>query len=153
MQLIIIDNKWETMGSGCGSVGRAVVSDARGPQFKSSHQPNLYWTFIYLFTINCIEKTKINKEAGNGPLFFKKKWETKMAISPRDFSFCRQSFLWWLRSPVWSCPSFRLCKRGCGYPECPDGKVRHQWSMFETFLLKSKKNYHVKQYYLQARIY
>ena len=25
-------------GSGCGSVGRAVASDTRGPQFESSHQ-------------------------------------------------------------------------------------------------------------------
>ena len=85
MQLIIIDNKWETMGSGCGSVGRAVVSDARGPQFKSSHQPNLYWTFIYLFTINCIEKTKINKEAGNGPLFFKKNEKLKWRSHQETF--------------------------------------------------------------------
>ena len=28
-------------GSGCGSVGRAVASDTRGPQFKSSHRQNL----------------------------------------------------------------------------------------------------------------
>ena len=25
-------------GSGCGSVGRAVASDTRGPQFESSHR-------------------------------------------------------------------------------------------------------------------
>ena len=57
------------MGSGCGSVGRAVALDARGPRFDSSHSQN----FIeHLFIINCIEKTKINiKEAGNGPLFKK----------------------------------------------------------------------------------
>ena len=47
------------VGSGCGSVGRAVDSDTRGPRFDSSHQQNLYGTFGYLFTINCIEKTKI----------------------------------------------------------------------------------------------
>ena len=29
-------------GSGCGSVGRAVSSDTRGPRFKSSHRQNLY---------------------------------------------------------------------------------------------------------------
>ena len=33
-------------GSGCGSVGRAVASDSRGPQFKSSHRQNLYWTLV-----------------------------------------------------------------------------------------------------------
>ena len=59
------------LGSGCGSVGRAVAFNTRGPWFDSSHRQN----FIeHLFIINCIEKTKINKkEAGNGPLFFKKK--------------------------------------------------------------------------------
>ena len=35
------------VGSGCGSEGRAVASDARGPRFKFSHQQNLYGTFVY----------------------------------------------------------------------------------------------------------
>ena len=30
------------LGSGGGSVGRAVASDSRGPQFESSHQPKNY---------------------------------------------------------------------------------------------------------------
>ena len=46
------------VGSGCGSVGRAVISDTRGLQFESSHRQNP----INLFTTNCIEKTKINKK-------------------------------------------------------------------------------------------
>ena len=54
-------NDWE-QGSGCGSVGRAVASHTKGPQFESSHWQNLYWTFVYLFAINCIEKTNINKK-------------------------------------------------------------------------------------------
>ena len=29
-------------GSGCGSVGRAVASDTRGPRFESSHRQNIY---------------------------------------------------------------------------------------------------------------
>ena len=29
------------LGSGCGSVGRAVTSDTRGPRFESSHRQNL----------------------------------------------------------------------------------------------------------------
>ena len=46
-------------GSGCGSVGRVVAFDTRGPRFDSSHRQN----FIeHLFIINCIEKTKINKK-------------------------------------------------------------------------------------------
>ena len=47
------------LGSGCGSVGRAITSDTRGPRFESRHRQNLYWT---LFTANCIEKTKIKKK-------------------------------------------------------------------------------------------
>ena len=49
------------LGSGCGSVGRAVASNTRGPRFESS-----YWqTFILdicLFSEKCIEKTKIKKK-------------------------------------------------------------------------------------------
>ena len=57
------------MGSGCGSVGRAVAFDTRGPRFDSSHRKN----FIeHLFIINCIEKTKINKKR-LGMAHFKKK--------------------------------------------------------------------------------
>ena len=53
-------------------VGRAVASKSIGPQFESSHRQTLY----YLYTVNCIEMTKIKKkEAGNGP--FKKTWEHK----------------------------------------------------------------------------
>ena len=36
------------------------ISEVRG--FNSSHWQNLYWAFIYLFNINSIEKTKINKK-------------------------------------------------------------------------------------------
>ena len=58
------------MGSGCGSVGRAVASDTRGLRFKSSH----WQKFIYielLFTVNCVLKRQNKeKEARNGP--FKK---------------------------------------------------------------------------------
>ena len=52
-------------GSGCGSVGSAVASDTRGPRFN----PTIGQIYVEnLFTINFIEKTKINeKEAGNGP--------------------------------------------------------------------------------------
>ena len=42
-------------GSGCGSVGRVVTSDTRGPRFESSHRQK----FIYnehLFTVNCVLK-------------------------------------------------------------------------------------------------
>ena len=50
------------MGSGCDSIGIAVVaSDTRGPWFESSH----ILTFLYCTLYN---KTKIKKkEVGNGP--------------------------------------------------------------------------------------
>ena len=60
------------LGSGCGSVGRAVASDTRGPWFESSH----WQKFIYVLNI-CLLPTVYwkdgnkEKEAGNGP--FKKK--------------------------------------------------------------------------------
>ena len=48
----------EMLGSCCGSVGRVVTADARGLRFKSSHWQT-FISDIYLFTVNCIEKTKI----------------------------------------------------------------------------------------------
>ena len=41
-----------SMGNGCGSVGRAVVFDTRGPQFESSH----WQKFIYTLNI-CLLST------------------------------------------------------------------------------------------------
>ena len=57
------------MGSGCGSVGRAVTSHTRGPRFESRHRQ----IFIeHLFsTVNCtycIEKTEI-KWGREWPIF------------------------------------------------------------------------------------
>ena len=58
------------MGSGGGSVGRAVASETRGPWFKSSHHQLLYRTFDYS-QLYWTDENKDEKEAGNGP-FFKK---------------------------------------------------------------------------------
>ena len=52
------------VGSGCGTVDRAVASNTRCVRFESSHRQNLYLIFVYLLTINCIEKTEINKKRG-----------------------------------------------------------------------------------------
>ena len=61
---------WQKIvGSSCGSVGKAVASDSRGPRFKSSHSQNLCWPL----TVNCIEKTKIKKKRPGMAHFFKKK--------------------------------------------------------------------------------
>ena len=43
-----------SLGSGCGSVGRVVASNIRGPLFESSNWQN--------FIVNCIKKTKIKKK-------------------------------------------------------------------------------------------
>ena len=63
------------VGSGCGSVGRAVASYTRGPRFESSHQQKCIYIEHFVNCQLCIEKTKIKKkkkEAGDGP-FLKKK--------------------------------------------------------------------------------
>ena len=46
------------LGSSCGSVGRAVASNARGPVIGKL----LYQTLNCLPDVNCIEKTKIKKK-------------------------------------------------------------------------------------------
>ena len=52
-----------TQGGGCGTVGRVVVSDIKGPLFES----NLWYNFIMNILLFTVEKTKIKKkEAGNG---------------------------------------------------------------------------------------
>ena len=51
------------MCSGCGSVGRAVASDTREPQFESIHQ-------LILFSINCIKNFVVK----NGPIFKTKRY-------------------------------------------------------------------------------
>ena len=61
-------NMMKILGCGCNSVGKAVASNSRGPQFESSHQKTfilniycqLYWK----------DENKV-KEVGHGP-FFKK---------------------------------------------------------------------------------
>ena len=80
--IALLNKQMKILGSGCGSVGRAVVSDTRCPRFDSSHRQNLYQTFVYLFTIYCIEKTKINKKRPEWPTF------KKMKISPCVKAIC-----------------------------------------------------------------
>ena len=59
------------MGSGCGSVGRAVTSDTRGPRFKSSHkQKSKFILNICLLSIVYWKDENKEKEVGYGP--FKK---------------------------------------------------------------------------------
>ena len=73
------------MGSGCGSVGRAVASDTRGPWLESSH----WQKFIYILNI-CLLSTVYwkdehkEKEAGNGPFFKKKTNLSTFPFIPRQ---------------------------------------------------------------------
>ena len=53
------------LGSGCGSVGRAVTSDTRDLRFESKHRQN----FIYQL-YNRQDENK-EKEVGNGPSLLK----------------------------------------------------------------------------------
>ena len=53
------------LGSGCGSVGKAVASVTRRLQFESSDQQILYWTFIYCQQYWKDENKE--KDAGNAP--------------------------------------------------------------------------------------
>ena len=57
-------------------VGRAVAFITRDLLFESSHSQ----TYIeHLFTINCVEKTKIKKkDAGNCPFFIKTKQKNQL---------------------------------------------------------------------------
>ena len=77
------------MGSGCGSVGRAVASKSRGPQFESRHGQKIY---IEHFTVNCIENTKIKKKRPgmahlnrkNEVLFACLKWNSFLCTTHQD---------------------------------------------------------------------
>ena len=66
------------VGSGCGSVSRAVASNSRGPRFISSHRQK----FILNIYCQLYWKDEIKeKEAGNGP-FFKKVTVTHNKYKP-----------------------------------------------------------------------
>ena len=62
-RLLLIKNKDMLMlGSGCGSVGRAVASDTRDPWFESRHRQN----FIYQsYNRKDEKKAKFNNELDN----------------------------------------------------------------------------------------
>ena len=67
--------KIEKLGSGCGSVGRVVASNTRGPRFESSHRQKFTYilNICLLSTMYWKDKNK-EKETGNGP-FKKRKCE------------------------------------------------------------------------------
>ena len=89
------------LGSGCSSVGRAVASDTRGLRFESSHQQTfLYWT---LFTVNCLEKTKIKKKRTGMAHFYK-----KTSIYVFSWCNCRRLVLPQSRQGYWKLSQTRV---------------------------------------------
>ena len=62
------------MGSGCGSVGRAVASSTRDPWFESRHWQN------FIYQLYNRKDENIEKEAGNGPSLKKEKKEIKQLL-------------------------------------------------------------------------
>ena len=74
----------QEISSGFGSVDRAVASNTRGPRIQIQ---SLVKFIEHLFTVNCVEKTKIkNKEAVNGPIFLIK--QEYSYASPYKVSEC-----------------------------------------------------------------
>ena len=73
-----MNRKKRSKGSSCGSDGRAVASDSRGPRFESSHWQKFK---LNIFTGNCIEKTKIKKKRPGLDHFFKKRREAIKKIN------------------------------------------------------------------------
>ena len=76
-----------SQGQWCGSVGRAVASNTRGPRFESSHWQKCIY-IEHLFTVNCVLKRRKEKEAENGP-FFKKKYVAKLFVGG---AICLEAF-------------------------------------------------------------
>ena len=58
------------MGSGCGSVGRAVTSNTRGPRFESSHRQKFINIEQLLYTVNCVMKRQKIKKKRPGMAHF-----------------------------------------------------------------------------------
>ena len=54
---LIVNSKNVNVGSGCGSVGRAVASDTRSPRFESSHRQKII-NIYNLYTVNCVLKRR-----------------------------------------------------------------------------------------------
>ena len=60
MMLNLLKKTFIGLGSGCGSVGRAVASDKVRGSKPVIGKKNLYWTFVYCQLY--IEKTKMKKK-------------------------------------------------------------------------------------------
>ena len=60
----VTNQRGSLLGSGCGSVGRAVASDTRCPRFESSHRQK-FINVKHLYTVNCVlKRPKIKRKRG-----------------------------------------------------------------------------------------
>ena len=57
----MIVKSFQIGGSGCGSVGRAVASNSRGPRFKSRHRKKFIFNILLS---NVLKRRNKEKEAG-----------------------------------------------------------------------------------------
>ena len=74
------------LGNGCGSVGRAVAADTKGPWFQTSPRQLLVNHF---FPITVVEKTKIKeKRPGMGYYYKKQSILWKLSIFVQFFARC-----------------------------------------------------------------
>ena len=74
LKLVGINLNWPAeqfkgLGSGCGSVGRPVASNTRGPQFESRNWQTFVWNICFLSTV--LKRRKIKKNRP-GMAHFKK---------------------------------------------------------------------------------
>ena len=69
------------LGSGCGSVGRVVASNTRGPRFESSNRQDF---IMNIFTVNC---WKVEKKRKKRPGMAQ--WKNKRKCESRGFSSSR----------------------------------------------------------------
>ena len=60
--------KCQTLGSGCGSVGRAVASDSRGTGFESSHRQKF---ILIIYCQLLMKRRKWRKSDREWPIFIK----------------------------------------------------------------------------------
>ena len=126
------------MGNGFGPVDRAVSSNTRGPRFESSHRQNLYWT---LFSVNCIEKTKIKglkrpiKTFGILFTTLVGRWSFQKDIS--EFKVCKL-----LVFTIWWADIVTFFKKM--------GQPRH---LFRLFFVFSNKHYNFYKKYMWKNVH
>ena len=98
--------KLSLVGSGCGSVGRVVASDTKGPRFKSSHRQQFIYTLNICLLSTVYWKDENKEKRGRvWPIFFKKKFG--FIRIGKNWDFEEYDFKTWQRSANGSFPQCR----------------------------------------------